>query len=223
MVTRPPSALLKGKTITRILLVRHGATEWNIHKRAQGHADIDLTDEGRAQALHAANELSDTDIAAVYSSDLKRALDTATVIAEAHGLKVTVDPDFREIDQGDWEGLTVDEIRTRWPDLWGPARHYNPRPNGETPQQVRDRAVKALRKAVEAHPGETIVVVSHGGTIRWLSAEALGYDDHRSARIRGLGNGGIVCVDADLENGGMVLHGYNRWDGATPDLDDPND
>ena len=173
--------------------------------------------------MHAANELSHVDIGAVYSSDLKRALDTAKVIAQSHGLEVIVDPDFREIDQGEWEGLTVDEIRTRWPDLWGPARHYNSRPNGETPQQVRDRALEGLRRAVEAHPDSTIVIVSHGGTIRWLSAEALGYDDRRSARIRGLGNGGIVRVDAVVDDGLLSLDGYTRWDGATPDLDDPND
>lgn len=211
------------ETITRILLVRHGATEWNIHKRAQGHADIDLAEEGRKQAIHAANELAHLDIAAVYSSDLRRAYDTAKVIAETHGLEVMVDADFREIDQGEWEGLTVDEIRAGWPDLWGPARHYTPRPGGETPQQVRDRALKAIQRIVEAHPDQTVVVVSHGGTIRWISAETLRYDDRRSARIRGLGNGGIVLVNAQLDNGSLRLDGYQRWDGATPDLDDPND
>ncbi|HYI43883.1 MAG TPA: histidine phosphatase family protein [Actinomycetota bacterium] len=210
-------------TITRILLVRHGATEWNTHKRAQGHADIALTDEGISQALHAAGELSETDIAAVYSSDLKRAYDTAMVIAKDHGVEVTVDRDFREIDQGEWEGLTVDEIRAGWPDLWGPARHFNARPGGETPHQVRKRSLEALERAVKAHPDSTIVVVSHGGTIRWLSAEALGYDDRRSARIRGLGNGGIVCVSGRLEDGVLMLGDHQRWDGATPDLDDPND
>ena len=203
--------------------MRHGATEWNIDKRAQGHADIALTDEGRKQAIHAASELAHLDLAAVYSSDLQRAVDTAGIIAQTHGLEVIVDPDLREIDQGEWEGLTVDEIRTRWPEEWGPARHFTARPGGETPQQVRERALKALQRAAEAHPNGTIVVVSHGGTIRWISAEALGYDDRRSARIRGLGNGGIVCVQADPTGDGLELNGYERWDGATPDLDDPND
>ena len=173
--------------------------------------------------MHAAAELGDTDIAAVFSSDLKRAYDTAAVIAKDRGLEVSVDPDFREIDQGEWEGLTVAEIRTGWPELWGPARHYNARPGGETPQQVRKRSLEALERVVKAHPDSTIVVVSHGGTIRWLSAEALGYDDRRSARIRGLGNGGIVSVTAEIVDGAITLDNYQRWDGATPDLDDPND
>ena len=209
--------------MTKVFLVRHGATDWNIEKRAQGHADIELNDAGRKQAAAAATELAHSDVAAVYSSDLKRAYDTAAAIAGAHGLEVTVDPDFREIDQGEWEGLTTDEIRTRWPDLWGPNRHYNARPGGESPQQVKERSMRALAKAVAAHPDETIVVVSHGGTIRWISAEALGYDDYRSRRIRGLGNGAVVCLDAQAEGDRLVLGNLARLDGNTTDLDDPND
>jgi broad specificity phosphatase PhoE len=211
------------ETITRILLVRHGATDWNTYKRAQGHADIDLNEEGRLQALRSANDLKTYEIQAVYSSDLRRAVDTARAIAANHDLEVKIDPDLREIDQGEWEGLTVEEIRDRWPELWGPARHYNPRPGGETPEQVRRRALKALQRIVDDHPQGTVVIVSHGGTIRWIIAEALGYDAKRSARIRGLGNGGVVCIDAHLEDGRLALQNMARWDGATPDLDDPND
>jgi broad specificity phosphatase PhoE len=209
--------------MTKVFLVRHGATDWNIEKRAQGHADIDLNDEGRRQAAGAAQELTHHDIDAVYSSDLKRAMDTAGPIAAAKGLKVEVDKDFREIDQGEWEGLTTDEISARWPDLWGPNRHYNTRPGGESPQQVRERSLAALARAVAAHPDGAIVVVSHGGTIRWISAEALGFDDYRSRRIRGLGNGAVVCLDAHMEGERLVLGNVSRLDGNTTDLDDPND
>ena len=107
--------------------------------------------------------------------------------------------------------------------MWGPARHYNARPGGESPQQVRTRALAGLRRVIEAHPDGDVVIVSHGGTIRWLSAEVLGYDDRRSARIRGLGNGGIVSFEATLENGSLELANLQRLDGATHDLDDPND
>jgi broad specificity phosphatase PhoE len=209
--------------ITKVLLVRHGATEWNHTKRAQGHADIELDDEGRRQALHVANELAGYDIAAVYSSDLKRALDTAAPIAAAHHVAVISDHAFREIDQGEWEGLHVDEIKRRWPELWGPARHYCPRPGGESPQQVRRRALAGLARIAARHPGETVAIVTHGGTIRWLSAEALGYDDKRAARIRGVGNGAVVALDAALRDGELVVGNLVRMDGNTPDLDDPND
>lgn len=209
--------------MTKVFLVRHGATLWNIEKRAQGHADIDLSAEGRRQAAAVATELAHEPLVAVYSSDLKRAFDTAKEIAGTHGLEVLVDPDFREIDQGEWEGLTTDEIQARWPDLWGPSRHYNARPGGESPQQVKERSLAALRRAVATNPEGAIAVVSHGGTIRWLSAEALGYDDYRSRRIRGLGNGAVVCLDAHFEGDRLVLGNLARLDGNTTDLDDPND
>lgn len=209
--------------MTSIFLVRHGATDWNLEKRAQGTADIPLAEAGQLQALHTAHELEGFDIDAVYTSDLQRARDTAVAIAAPHGLEVIEDPDFREIDQGEWTGLPVEEIKKRWPDMWGPARHYNTRPGGESPQQVRDRALGGLRRVVQAHPDGAVIIVSHGGTIRWLSAEVLGYDDLRSARIRGLGNGGIVSFEAKLDNGSLQLANLQRLDGATPDLDDPND
>lgn len=209
--------------MTHVFLVRHGATEWNEMKRAQGQADIELNDEGRKQAIHAAAELADVDVTAVYASDLKRAVDTAQAIAERHGVAVVTDAALREIDQGDWQGLSVDEIRKGWPGLWGPARHYSPRPNGESPAQVRRRALAVLRAIVEEHPHGGVVIVSHGGTIRWVSAEVLGYDDRRSARVRGLGNGGVVAFDARLRDGRLELSNFKRLDGNTPDLDDPND
>ncbi|HVF54144.1 MAG TPA: histidine phosphatase family protein [Actinomycetota bacterium] len=207
----------------QVYLVRHGATEWNQQKLAQGHADIPLDEEGVAQAHAAARSFFDIPLGAVFSSDLIRAIDTATAIAEPHNLTVIQDPAFREIDQGEWEGLHVEEIRRRWPDLWGPSRHFSPRPGGETPQQVRARGLEALGRAVVACPSAPFVVVSHGGTIRWICAEALGYDDRRSARLRGLGNGGIVSIEATMDGSRLVLSNLHRLDGNTPDLDDPND
>ena len=209
--------------MTTIYLVRHGATDWNVNKRAQGTADIPLNEKGEMQALHTAEELSKVEIDHVYTSDLQRACFTAEAIAKPHGLEIVKEPRFREIDQGEWTGLTVDEIRERWPDRWGPARHYSERPGGESPQQVRARALAALKDVVEKHPDENVVIVSHGGTIRWISAESLGYDDKRSARIRGVGNGEVVCLQADLEDGELKLSNLQRWDGSTTDLDDPND
>lgn len=208
--------------MTRIYLVRHGATEWNLTGRAQGQADIELNATGREQARRLVAELSDAQVTAIYSSDLKRALDTAAPIAAALGLEVEVDPAFREIDQGDWEGRTPDEIEVRWPDLWGPARHYSQRPGGESPDEVRGRALEGLVRIARRHPGENVIVVSHGGTIRWLSAAALGYDLVQSAAIRGVGNGGVVTVDASLRDGELHLSNLLRRDGKTAGYGDPN-
>lgn len=209
--------------VTTIYLVRHGATEWNRTKRAQGQADVPLNEQGRLQALHAGETFAPLEIDAVYSSDLSRAKDTAAAIAAPHHLQVATDARFREIDQGDWTGLSTERIREGWPELWGPARHYSPRPGGESPSQVRARALEGLADVVRAHPDDTVVIVSHGGTIRWLGAEALGYDDRRSARIRGLGNGQAVSICAELGDEGLRVWNLTRLDGNTPDLDDPND
>jgi broad specificity phosphatase PhoE len=204
------------------VLVRHGATEWNADKRAQGQADVALSRKGREQALETAGRLAGLPVDAVYSSDLSRAVETAEAIAKMHGLDVAMDPAFREIDQGEWTGLPVAEIQQRWPELWGAARHYNARPGGESPQQVRRRALEGLRRVVERHPHGTVVIASHGGTIRWLSAEVLGYDDRASARLRGLSNGGVVSFDARLDSSRLVLSGFERMDRAAPDMEDPN-
>lgn len=186
-------------------------------------ADIALNEAGKAQAEEAARRFLEIPLNAVYSSDLQRAADTATAIATAQGLEVTLDERFREIDQGEWEGLSVDEIGRRWPELWGPARHYSKRPGGESPQEVRLRALAGLKDVVAAHPNGNVLIASHGGTIRWMAAEALGYDDRRSARIRGLGNGQAVKLTVRLHDDSLIFDGLDRLDGNTPDLDDPND
>ena len=208
--------------MTTIFLVRHGATDWNVNKRAQGQADVPMSTLGYEQAEVAAERLEDEEIAAVYASDLQRASETAKAIARRHGLEVQLDERLREIDQGEWTGLTPDEICRRWPELWGMARHYNARPGGESPAQVRDRALRALHGITAGHPAGAVVVCSHGGTIRWISAEALGYDDRMSAGIRGLNNGGIVSVTATIEGDELILSKLVRLDGKTHELDDPN-
>ncbi|MDQ4145368.1 MAG: histidine phosphatase family protein [Actinomycetota bacterium] len=211
------------RAVTRIWLIRHGTTEWNLNKRAQGQADIALTEKGRAQAKEVAVALSAFSLEAVVASDLVRAVDTARPVAQEQGLEVRCDPAFREIDQGEWTGLPTDEIRRRWPDLWGAARHYSTRPGGESPAQVRARALEGLEKIVREHPGGTVAVVSHGGTIRWLVAEAMGYDDRASARLRGVSNAGAVLLEGWIDDERLKLRFVERLDGAGPDLDDPND
>jgi phosphoserine phosphatase len=202
--------------------VRHGATEWNRRRIAQGHADVPLNDEGRRQAARLAERLAPEGVTAVYSSDLARALDTARPLAALKDLDVVADPAFREIDQGEWEGLGNDEIAARWPELWGPARHFKARPGGESPAEVRARALEGLRRLVAAHPQGCVVVVSHGGTIRWLLAEALGLDDAGSASLRGVANGGIVSLTARLADGRVRLTDLRRLDDEAPDREDPN-
>jgi uncharacterized phosphatase len=146
--------------VTTLLLARHGETEWNRVGRWQGWADPPLNDNGRAQAHELAAQLRATPFDAVYSSDLRRAHETALVLAAPHGLDVVTDPDLREIDVGPWSGLTRAEIAERFPD--------GDRPGGETREQHSVRVLAGVERIARAHPGERVLIVAHGGCVRAL-------------------------------------------------------
>jgi broad specificity phosphatase PhoE len=144
--------------VATILIARHGETDWNRERRWQGWADRPLNDTGRAQARDLAEQLRGDPFDAVYSSDLRRAHETALIVAEPHGMPVVVDRGLREIDIGSWSGLTHDEIRERYPD--------GIRPDGETHDEHAARVREAVTRIARDHPGERILLVGHGGTIR---------------------------------------------------------
>ncbi|MEW6448060.1 MAG: alpha-ribazole phosphatase [Bacillota bacterium] len=153
----------------RIYLIRHGETLWNHALKYQGHTDIGLSERGVKQAAALAKRLSSERFAAFYASDLSRAIDTARIIAEPHGGTVIPLPALREINFGEWEGLTRDEIKARFPDVsqhWWNTPYTTRLPGGETLEEVGSRAVKAIEQIALNHPEEQVVVVSHGGTIR---------------------------------------------------------
>jgi probable phosphoglycerate mutase len=152
--------------VTTLLLARHGETDWNRELRIQGHSDVELNDEGRAQARALAEELAGVALAAVYSSDLSRARETAEIVAAGRGLPVQVDPDLREREYGSWEGLTRAEIERRF---GSHARH-----DGESDEAVRGRMVGAVSRIVAANPGARVLVVSHGGALNALWHHAFG-------------------------------------------------
>ncbi|MBC8014667.1 MAG: alpha-ribazole phosphatase [Sporomusaceae bacterium] len=162
--------------MTKVILVRHGQTLWNLEMKYQGHCDVALTEKGVEQAMLVAQRLADENISAVYASDLCRALKTAECIAEPHNLLVTSIPGLREINFGEWEGLTFEGINSQWSDTMS-ALFTHPDdaqiPGGETFREVKERATLALEKLVAEHPNQTIVVVSHGGTIRTLLCSVL--------------------------------------------------
>jgi 2,3-bisphosphoglycerate-dependent phosphoglycerate mutase len=171
--------------VTTVLLARHGESDWNRAKRWQGHADRPLTDLGRLQAEELAERLADTELDAVYSSDLRRAVDTAEAVARRRGLAVRTMRDLREVDVGAWSGLTRAEAEAQFPEgyaRWiegGEGWH-----DGETYEQLRIRVVKAIRSIAENHPDGRVLVVAHGGTIRAIHAAALGVDVHTYRRIQ---------------------------------------
>jgi broad specificity phosphatase PhoE len=170
---------------TTVLLARHGESDWNHSKQWQGFADRPLTDLGREQAAELAQRLSDTELDAVYSSDLQRARDTAEVVARTKGLTVHTTPDLREVDVGSWSGLTRAEAEARYPEQY--ARWLQGGEgwdDGETYEQLGERVVRAIRRIAKAHEEERVLVVVHGGTIRAIHAAALGVDIHTYRRIQ---------------------------------------
>jgi len=163
-------------TPTRFLLLRHGQTELSVQRRYSGRGNPGLTEAGRRQAGAAARYLARRGgIAAVFSSPLQRAYDTAATAAKALGLDVTVDDDLVETDFGDWEGLTFAEAAQRDSELhrrWLQDAGTSP-PGGESFEAVRDRAVRARERIVAAHEGDTVLVVSHVTPIKMLLRLAL--------------------------------------------------
>ena len=162
--------------MTKIILIRHGQTVWNVEMKYQGQTDINLTEKGIMQAQLVADRLATEPIAAVYSSDLNRAFFTAGAIAAKHKLQVIAVPELREINFGDWEGLTYTNINSGWPEAMKNLFTWPENvliPGGESFPQLRERASKALDRIVHNHHNETVVVVSHGGTIRTLLCTAL--------------------------------------------------
>jgi broad specificity phosphatase PhoE len=171
--------------VTIILLARHGQSDWNATRRWQGHADRPLTERGRAQASALAERLAHIDLDAVYSSDLRRAADTARVVAEAQGLGLVQLPELREVDVGSWSGLTRDEAEDRFPDGFSRWREGFPGwDDGEDYDEMAQRVIGAVVQIALAHEDGRALVVSHGGPIRAIHAAALGLDVHEYRRLR---------------------------------------
>jgi broad specificity phosphatase PhoE len=159
-----------GSGVTTILLARHGETDWNKEGRWQGWADPPLNETGRAQARKLAEDLRETPFDAVYSSDLRRAHETAEIVAAPHGVPVVVDPGLREIDVGSFSGLTRAQIAERFPD--------GERPDGETREQHAARVLAAAERIARANLGRRILIVSHGGSLRAIRSHATDEPHH---------------------------------------------
>ena len=182
---------------TRVVLVRHGATEESARGRCYGRLDVRLSPRGLRQAEALAGALADQPLAAVYASPLARALDTARPIAAAQGLEPDVLDALAELDFGEVEGLRYDEIEAARPELFRawmdePARVRFP--GGEGLADLRARVLPVLAEIRLRHEREAVVVVAHGGVVRVVLAEALGLDDGAFFRLD-LSEGGVSVVD----------------------------
>ncbi|ALC32127.1 histidine phosphatase family protein [Streptomyces bacillaris] len=175
----------------RIVLWRHGQTAWNLERRFQGTTDIELTEEGVAQARRAARLLASLKPDAVVASDLRRAAATAAELAAVTGLTVSHDAALRETYAGVWQGLTHEEIVERYGDEYAAWKRGEPvrRGGGELETEVADRAAPVVLEHADKLPaGGTLVVVSHGGTIRTTIGRLLGLEAHHWEGLGGLTN-----------------------------------
>jgi len=184
---------------TRVLVLRHGQSEWNAARRWQGQADIALTDLGLEQARRAADKLGS--FAAVASSDLERARMTAEIIAGSLGMStLPPDPRFRETHVGEWQGLTADEIETNWPGYLD--SHRRP-PGFEDDASIIARVGKALTELAVAFPGEEVLCIAHAGVLRVMRRH-LGVPDRRIPNLGGCHFTVRPGVDPLLEVGEIV-------------------
>lgn len=162
-----------------LYVMRHGLTDWNQSRRIQGHLDPPLNATGRAQARLAGLRLARLGAAALYSSDLQRAFETACLVGRATGLRVIQNVGLREINFGVWQGLSSQEIRQRHPDVYAARRDnpYDVAPAGaETWRQFFARAVQAVDEILASTPADSLVLVTHSGVCTVLGLHAQGLD-----------------------------------------------
>ncbi|HVY28729.1 MAG TPA: histidine phosphatase family protein [Polyangiaceae bacterium] len=165
--------------VTRLHLIRHGATTLSAEDRFAGAVDVPLSDEGRAQARRLGERLASTPLSAVYASPLSRTVETARLVGAPQNLEPRLDAGLREIAHGHWEGKKRSEVEQQFAAeyaAWEADPFTFAPPQGETGLAVMARALPVLREIVLKHPGENVAVVSHKATIRLLLSSLLGFD-----------------------------------------------
>jgi alpha-ribazole phosphatase len=189
---------------TLVYLVRHGETPWNVERRFQGQLNVELSPAGLEQANAVAAWLAGRPVqfSAIYSSDLKRAAETAAVIGERVGKVPQLDPRLREINVGEWTGLLADEVEQKYP---GALMEWHERidrytiPGGESIPTVQKRLLAAYRALLDRHDGEAIIIVSHGAALSALLVALHDWDlvEAWHSRKTRMGNTGVTVVTFD--------------------------
>ena len=210
----------------RVVLWRHGQTDWNMVNRFQGHSDIPLNEVGRYQVKHAAEILAGMNPTAIISSDLGRARDTAQALADLVGLSVRTDENLRETNGGMWEGKTGAENRAedfqnfiRWID-----GDDNPAgTTGEKRSEVADRAIKVIKRELEGKSDQLLIVATHGGTARCVLGQLLQLPVTHWGVIGGLSNASWSILERNPRQWNLMEHNagsipepvYGEESGAT--------
>lgn len=195
----------------KVYLVRHGLTAWNKRGRYAGWSDVPLSPLGKKQAQCLCRYFSGLVPFTLYSSDLRRAIATAEIIGRNHGINPVVLPAFRELYFGEWEGRTYTELAKEHRselDLWFADPFSHGPPGGETVTRLNQRVWTALEKISAAgHPGDTAVVVSHGGAIRTIIHRCLGLRPEKYWDIR-VDNASISLLTIEKQEFQLIFHNY---------------
>jgi broad specificity phosphatase PhoE len=172
--------------MTEIILVRHGETEWNVGKIYRGRMGINLDEVGIKQAELLGKYLSQTMLDAIYSSPLKRALDTANIIARYSKTSVQVSDNLIDFDYGEWQGLSEEEVKKLYPSLhneWLTNPHRVRMPHGESLADVRERSLKVINEVISEYKGR-VVLVSHRVINKVLICSLSGLDNSHFWNIK---------------------------------------
>jgi broad specificity phosphatase PhoE len=172
--------------MTELILARHGETEWNVEEVFRGRIDVELNQNGIKQAELLAEYLSELKIEAVYSSPLKRALKTAEAVARRHRLRVETNPGLNDCDFGQWQGLSLREVKDKYKKLyeqWAESPQLVKIPGGESLDEVRERALKVVNGVIAKHSG-AVVLVAHRVVNKVLICALLGLDNSHFWNIR---------------------------------------
>jgi len=194
--------------VTEIILVRHGETEWNRQEVFRGRIDVDLNDTGRRQAELLAKHLGQAKVDAVYSSPLKRALETADRIARYHRLDVQIAHGLIDFDYGEWQGLPHEAVKTKYEELytrWVEKPHQVRIPGGESLDNVTERAISIVNEVTARYQG-MVALVSHRVVNKVLICALLGLDNSRFWNIK-QDTGGMTTFTH--ENGRFILTEHN--------------
>ncbi len=212
-------------TVKRVIFIRPGETDWNQQVRWQGWVASPLNDLGKRQAERLANYIRNINLKALYTSDLKRALQTAAILTENLGFQPVPDERLRERNIGAWQGLTIDEMRTWYPDeyhnLLTDAENYRV-PGGESRADVRKRMVEAFDTILKQDKGETVGVISHTTAIHELLAALIPDNTNQEVAVSNTSVTTIALSDAgwQLVASDDVLHLEGLPTQTSPELED---
>lgn len=187
--------------MVRLILVRHGESEYNVLKKFSGQLDVPLTELGRKQAEITAKYILQTKkIDVIYSSDLSRAVDTVKPVADALGLPIHTEKGLREICLGDWTGMQIEDVREKHSEAYQAYQNGARAVNGESRGDVLKRAMKAVMEIAQREEGKTVLVGSHNGTIRLILQDLLKQSGRTTEQLPVLPNNSLSEIVFDGES-----------------------